>query len=144
VRAARHQLGHWPDRIGQQSKKLADAARHWARGGKTRGADAAAELAILGIDAEEAKQWVGDGDQQELFEVYACNQGVLTAFLSVSTQWRVVAGMAGMIRLGLDYGGVLAALKLLGVPKGDRPRIFEGLRAMEQAALEVLNATTEG
>lgn len=53
----------------------------------------------------------------------------------VQTQWR--AGMSGAT--GLDYAGVSAYLTEQGIQPGtpERQEIFEGLRAAEQATLEV-------
>ena len=52
----------------------------------------------------------------------------------MQTQWRT--GPLGGA-LGLDYQGVQAALRMMKVK--DIPTMFEDLRVMERAALEVLN-----
>jgi hypothetical protein len=41
-------------------------------------------------------------------------------------------------REGLDWQQVRAALELSGVPREDWPEIYDGLRLMQQAALERL------
>ena len=55
-------------------------------------------------------------------------------FLAVQTQWRT-AGMAG-IRTGLDYQGVDAAIRMMGL-QGDSAELFDGIRTMEYEALSV-------
>ena len=62
------------------------------------------------------------------------NLPALRAFLAVQTQWRT--GPLGGV-LGFDYQGVQAALRMMKVK--DIPTMFEDLRVMERAALEVLN-----
>lgn len=52
----------------------------------------------------------------------------------MSTQWRV--GMAGAT--GLDYGALPEVLRMSGIARGEWPDIFEGIRIMEDAALELM------
>lgn len=63
------------------------------------------------------------------------NEPALRCFLAVQTQWRT-GPMGGF--LGLDYQGVHAALRMMKVK--DIAALFEELRAMEAAALPILNA----
>lgn len=55
----------------------------------------------------------------------------------MSTQWRV--SMGGPI--GLDYGALPAVLRLVGVPPAQRSEAFDGVRTMEDAALEYMRRT---
>jgi hypothetical protein len=50
----------------------------------------------------------------------------------MGTQWRVGAGGA----TGLDYGVLPVVLRLSGVPRAEWPDVFDGLRIMEEAALD--------
>ena len=54
-------------------------------------------------------------------------------FLAVGTQWRV-GGMGGAT--GLDYGGVQAAMQLLGIKHGQRTELFALVQIMEAAVLD--------
>lgn len=59
----------------------------------------------------------------------------LMAFLDCQTQWRVAAGMAGLVWFGLDY----AACKLVLDAEELGPDVFRDLRVIEAAALPILN-----
>ena len=68
------------------------------------------------------------------------------AFLECQTQWRAVAGMGGLVWLGLDYSAcreILAPRRSSRSRRRPSPRIpsriFDDLRLMEAAALPVLN-----
>lgn len=52
----------------------------------------------------------------------------------MSTQWRT--GMAGAT--GLDYVALPAVLRMTSVPRGEWPEVFESIRVLEDAALEVM------
>lgn len=54
------------------------------------------------------------------------------------TQWNVVAG--GVV--GLRYEALPVVFDSVGVPPDDRPDVFDGLRIMEDAALEAMRAKT--
>lgn len=73
----------------------------------------------------------------EDFEVWPDNWATVEVFLCCATQWRVVAGMGGLLYQGLDYPAVESVLRLLKIE--DVGDIFNGLRVMEKAAGEVLN-----
>lgn len=93
----------------------------------------AAEFASLGVTiAPEAIT-----ETEEAFEVWRVNWKAVTSFLTVETQWRVVAGAAGFHWLGLDYTAVAAALR----GRSDRAwkALLAELRIIETVALEVLN-----
>lgn len=60
-------------------------------------------------------------------------------FCSLSSQWRLIAGMNGVRWQGLRYEAIEPVLRLAGVPRRDWPGLFGQLRAMEAAARRVLN-----
>lgn len=62
-------------------------------------------------------------------------------FVDCGTQWRLAAGMAGAVWLGLDYAGVAALMQMRRVPPARRAALLADLQVMELAALAVLNAT---
>lgn len=88
----------------------------------------AAEAAALGFTLEE----VMSGD----VEVWPDNRQTVNVFIAMSTQWRT--GSAGAI--GLDYGALPSVMEMLGVDAADRPEVFDGLRLMEDAALEEMRS----
>ena len=58
----------------------------------------------------------------------------VNVFISMSTQWR--AGMGGAY--GLDYNALPVVMRIISVPRSEWPEVFDGVRTMEDAALEVL------
>ncbi len=54
----------------------------------------------------------------------------------MSTQWRV--GMSGPT--GLDYVALPQVMRLTGVPRKDWQDVFDGIRTMEDAALEKMRS----
>jgi len=74
-------------------------------------------------------------------EVWDVNWPIVVAFLDVTTQWRAIAGLGGVLWLGLDYVALDVVLRRRG-DLGDE--LFELIRIMEQAALPVLNERTDG
>lgn len=77
--------------------------------------------------------------QADACEVWADNWDTVRVFCSLGTQWRVAAGMAGLVWLGLDYATIPPVLRLMAIPRRDWPELFEGLRVMERSAAEVRN-----
>ncbi|MGX1259795.1 DUF1799 domain-containing protein [Sinorhizobium fredii] len=69
----------------------------------------------------------------------ACNWSSFLAFRACETQWRVVATMAGLIWIGLDYTACQVVLQQLDAPA----HIFTDLHAMEEAALPILNGADD-
>lgn len=61
-------------------------------------------------------------------------------FLECGTQWRVAAGLGGLVWLGLDYAGVAALMHMRRVPPARRGALLADLQIMELAALAALNA----
>lgn len=106
-----------------QTKKLTEAAEHWAGGGVVdqSGDDAAA----FGLELPE--QPASDD-----FEVWPENWDAVVMFLRISTQWRT--SMGGPI--GLDYGALEWLFRLYEVKE---PRsLLEDLQVMEGAALTAM------
>jgi hypothetical protein len=63
---------------------------------------------------------------------------VVHAFVTVASQWRVVATPLGeLLYLGLDYAGVSAGLAAESIAV--TPELWRGLRIMEAAARDALN-----
>lgn len=58
-----------------------------------------------------------------------------TAFIACQTQWRMLAGMAGVLWTGLDYG----SCKLVLDDRNATQDVFSDVRIMESAALPILN-----
>lgn len=69
-------------------------------------------------------------------EVWPDNVDSVNAFVAMATQWRT--GFAGAT--GLDYSSLPVVFNLLGVSKAARAAVFDGVRLMEDAALECLRA----
>lgn len=63
----------------------------------------------------------------------------MQCFCALSTQWRA-APMGGL--MGLDYAAIAPTLRLMRVKKREWAEIFDALRVMEAAALEVVHART--
>lgn len=106
-----------------------DAARFWASGGAGDGAQLHADLEAFGM--------APPAPADERFGVFEENVATVELFLEARTQWCVATGMGGMLWLGLNYGGLQALLE--GWPRRKRAALFAGVRAMESAALGVLN-----
>lgn len=61
-------------------------------------------------------------------------------FCALGTQWRIVSGFGGGYYEGLDYAAITRDfMGAMGVKKRRRKRVFNDLRIMEAAALEILN-----
>lgn|GEM_PF-2785463 len=148
---------------GPPRKKLKEAARAIALGyvereSETRGRfgpDVAAQLAAFKAPAHiidialgetttpdlcKSGDADGSGEEREnVFVLEAANKDVLSLFISSQTQWRIVTlstmERAEIIRTGLDYVGVEAAARGLGLTWNDA--LLDGLAVMEQATLDV-------
>lgn len=76
-------------------------------------------------------------EQMEQFrpvDVYPDNAMSAGIFGDLMTQWRI--GPAGPT--GIDYSAIEPVLRLRGVPRRDRPGMFEDISIMERAALKAL------
>jgi hypothetical protein len=65
-------------------------------------------------------------------EVWPDNSDAVNVFIASGTQWR--SGPAGLT--GLDYGVLPTVMRMVGVPRPKWPDVFDGIRTMEDAALE--------
>jgi hypothetical protein len=106
--------------------------------------DMAAQLTALGAKPEPALHSVL---AQDAFDVVDSNREPLLAFLSLETQWRLLAVPIGsgatLIYLGIDYAAA-AALMSAVLDSRRRPkrvsRMMEQIQMMERAALPILNS----
>lgn len=71
----------------------------------------------------------------ESFEIMAQNAISFRVWMACETQWRVAAGMGGIVWLGLDYGAVDVVLRRSAVVEADE--VFADLMEMEAEALGV-------
>lgn len=117
------------------------AARAWAlsRCGRTDDRqpvalddDLAGQFARMGVAVEVQPA----ARQPEAYEVMAQNVGALRVWLDCENQWRVVAGMGGIVWLGLDFVAVDVALRRSGLDNPDG--VFADLIQMEAEAMQVL------
>lgn len=74
--------------------------------------------------------------EDEVCWVHDDNWDSVVFFFGLGTQW-TMAGMGGYC--GLSYAGVEACLRMSGLKRRRRARLFEDVRIMEHAALPVLN-----
>jgi hypothetical protein len=72
-------------------------------------------------------------------EVWPENLDAVNTFIGMATQWRPSFG--GVI--GLDYAALPAVLDLLGIKRKKRGAVFDALRVMEDAALEVIRESVD-
>lgn len=84
-----------------------------------------AEAARFGLTVEEASG--------SPIDVWPEHLAVCNLFIALTTQWRV--GMAGAT--GLDYAALPAVMSLHGIPRKDRLEVFEDLRVLERAVLDM-------
>jgi len=67
-------------------------------------------------------------------EIWPDNIIAVNVFVAMSTQWRT--GVSGAT--GLDYGVLPHVMRLVGVGVKDRAAVFDEIRLMEDAALEMM------
>ncbi|CAD7055463.1 hypothetical protein RHAB21_00723 [Pseudorhizobium halotolerans] len=91
------------------------------------------QFAELNVQVEHDQD---DGDDTEIM---ANAWHSFSAFIACQTQWRAVAGMTGLIWLGLDYLACKQVLLSLDFEREQRKSAFNDLRFMEAAALPILN-----
>jgi hypothetical protein len=61
----------------------------------------------------------------------------------LENRWRVIAGMNGERLQGLDMAQAESVLRLMGMRRKERQRVFKGLRIMEAAALMQIYGTAD-
>lgn len=74
---------------------------------------------------------------EQVFEVWPENWESFDFFLTLESQWVIVAGMGTALKSGLDYCRVESTLNILGIPRKKRPKLFRDMQTMEKAALSV-------
>lgn len=125
-----------------------EAARHCLGMADARGAlDEDTRLQLqrqseqLGIDLARLMPARGASKIDEAFEVLAENFDAVRVFEASQSQWRMVAGMAGLVYLGFDYPGVHVVAKALGLGK-KWPDVLMRLQVMEMEGARLLNGRT--
>ncbi|AGH58014.1 hypothetical protein RHVG_00049 [Rhodovulum phage RS1] len=113
---------------------MIEAGRYWARGDFDGSIpdEAREDAARFGLDLSE------ESLAPEPFEIWAEHWPAVSAFLTISTQWRVAASGFGSRYLGLDYSGVEAGLRLAGITLS--PEQWDDLRSIEAGAMKELNS----
>lgn len=106
--------------------------------------ESANDLAALGVPAEQIAQMVDAEDIEpdesiDFLEVLPANWDAVRVFIRCETQWR--AGPMGGL-LGLDYPGVEAAMRMMGVVS--TPALFEQLRTLEVESINTLAEAAHG
>lgn len=80
----------------------------------------------------------GEADDDDEFEIWPENWETFSIFMRMQRRW--VRGAMGGEYLRLDDQAILAQFEIYQVKKKQRAGIMDDLLAMEEAALEVLNA----
>ncbi len=78
-----------------------------------------------------------ESSSAECFEIWPENRQTWNVFCSMRTQWLRSNGMSGDRYLGLNYVALESVMRMLKIRNQDE--IFNGIRVMESAAMEVLN-----
>lgn len=113
-------------------KKLAEAARLWARGDFAGNdeidvAEVDSAFASFGLFAE-----MGKTVERLQFYLWPENKDAWMLFMSCGTQWRV--SMGG--REGFDYPGVKVVMEMSNIHPRKRSQRFREVQVMESAALQ--------
>lgn len=87
--------------------------------------------AAMGMAPEEIKRRI-EAEPEE-FPVWPENWDALGVFTRLATQWRT--GFAGAT--GLDYNVIPAVMRLCRIGPAQRQEVFDTVRQMEAAALEL-------
>ena len=95
------------------------------------------DFEFFGIDDEAQRtQWA----DAKKYQLWPENESAFRFFIALEFQWRVVAGFGFISHLGLDYGAVHSAMKMMGIDRAQWPDLFADVRVMDKAALSVFNA----
>lgn len=80
-------------------------------------------------------------DEEVEPQVWPQHWHAVNVFAGMATQWRVVAGMAGLLYLGLDYAALQPVLQEHEAIAHAQPmrQLMPQLRTLESAAREELN-----
>lgn len=132
-------MGRSPRRA---AKKLIGAARYWA--GVSDDAfvpdqhviDSLIELGAPQDVIAAAKRGVVSDD----YEIWPENLDALNVFLDLGSSWDWVAlPGGGALRVGIRATEIVATLRIFGFRRARRAKLFRDIRAMERAALDVMN-----
>ena len=90
----------------------------------------------------DARRWGIDPDLVRPAEdaptgVWPEHVAAVEAFLAIAGQWRMVAGMGGLLALGLDYTAARAGLDLAGF--NVTPDLWADIQVIEAGAKAVMN-----
>lgn len=96
--------------------------------------DAPADVIAMAEETARASVAVDDD-----FLVFEENWQAVGIFSAMATQWKLIAGAADVLYMGLEYQAIEPVLRLEGVPATDWRQVFQDLRVMERAALPLLN-----
>lgn len=107
------------------------------------------DLELLGqANNPEALAWLNQiAPQLEIpteFEVERENLTAVQVFVAMQTNWRIVAGMGGVVYQGLDYPALQSVANMLGIKRKTLPDLFDDIQIMEAAALPLLNEKSQG
>lgn len=101
-----------------------------------------ANLRALGVSGQELQVAAAAslGDQAAKLVVWDLAWDAVRLFDAMRTQWRVVAGMGGLVYLGMDYGPLRGLMRPLGLwPRRDDPELLRQFQVMERAGRDELN-----
>lgn len=110
-------------------------------------AEAEQRLRQIGVSEEEisaARQVERDAQaaeaKQTTVDLWAWHADAAALFDAMKSQWRVAAGMGGLIYLGLDYGPRRDVMESIGLAHRHADKeLFEQFRVMERAAAAEMN-----
>jgi hypothetical protein len=113
-----------------------------AAAGTPQDAEAEAELARMGVPqaqivAGRAERGTADGPDEPAPELWAWHADAARLFAAMRRQWRVVAGAAGVLYLGLDFNALGEVRRMLRIRPS--PELMDQLQVMETAGAEALN-----
>lgn len=98
--------------------------------------DALADAVRFGIDDDvhaALRARLEDGHEG----VWSRNAAAVVAFLTIQTQWRILAGAGGVAWLGLDYAAARVGLEAGGIEV--TPALWGDLRVIEAAVVSRMN-----
>lgn len=107
-------------------------------GDARRDDDAERSLRQLGVaqaDIDSSRRAEAPADD---FKPWPWHRDAMKLFGGMRTQWRLVAGLGGVIYIGLDYSGLAAVEERLGLA-GRGQELFDQLQGIERGALDYLN-----
>jgi hypothetical protein len=77
---------------------------------------------------------------EDVCEVWEENWPAFLVFEGLATQWHIEAGMSGALWTGLNYASAEVEIRMQGIKRADRQKVYADVKIMERAALEVLNS----